>query len=162
MKKSTLKIKSVAANIHKLEKFVEDICDEFNINNTYFGNILVTLTEALENAIYHGNKSNPDKNIQITFESKPKGLLFTIADEGEGFDYNNIPDATDVEGNPDKKGTGLFLIRSLADEVKFKDNGCTIQIMFYIASINQQIALDRIAQLNSLSQANKEIKKTIH
>jgi serine/threonine-protein kinase RsbW len=159
MKKSTLKIKSVPANIHSLERFVENICDEYNINNTYFGNILITLTEAMENALYHGNKSDPEKYIIIKFESKSKGLLFEISDEGKGFDFNNIPDATDVQGNPERKGTGLYLIKALADEVKFKSNGSTIQIMFYISSINQQLAVDRISQLNAFKKTGKEIKE---
>ena len=158
MKKRTLKLKSVPENIHRIEKFVEEICDEYNINNTYFGNILVSLTEAMENAIYHGNRNDPRKNVYITFTSKPKGLMFQISDEGEGFDFNNIPDATDVQGNPEKKGTGIFLIRSLADEVHFKENGRVIQIMFYISSINQQIAVERMNQLDSFRKTGKEIK----
>jgi serine/threonine-protein kinase RsbW len=159
MKKSTLKLKSRLSDIHRLEKFVEDICDEYNINNTYFGNILVSLTEALENAIVHGNGSNPDKNVSITFESLPKGLLFQITDEGPGFDFTNIPDATDPVSNPEKKGTGIFLIRTLADEVQFADTGRTIQIMFYISSINQQIAAERISQLDSFTKAEKETRE---
>ena len=83
---------SLPENIHQVEKFVEDICDEYNINNTYFGNILVALTEAVENAIVHGNKNNPAKNVEIIFVSKPEGLSFTIKDEGKGFDINQIPD----------------------------------------------------------------------
>ena len=150
---------SVPENIHRVEKFVEDICDEYNINNTYFGNILVSLTEALENAIQHGNKSDPEKNITILFESQPKGLMFQVSDEGSGFDTGNIPDATDIVGNPDKKGTGLFLIKTLADEVTFKNNGSTIQIMFYISSINQQMSIDRIHQLNSFQKSGKEVKE---
>jgi serine/threonine-protein kinase RsbW len=160
MKKKTLKLKTLPASIHSLEKFVEDICDENNINNTYFGNILITLTEAMENALYHGNKSDEQKNITISFESRPKGLLFEISDEGTGFDFNNIPDATDVVGNPERKGTGLFLIRTLADEVKFKNNGSTIQIMFHVASINQQMASERMFLLNTFKTAKKGIKSS--
>jgi serine/threonine-protein kinase RsbW len=161
MKQHTLKLKSVPANIHRLEKFVEDICDEYNINNTYFGNILVALTEAFENACIHGNLNDPEKNINIIFHSEPKGLLFEVKNEGNGFDYKNIPDAVDVVGNPDKKGTGIFLIKSLADEVKFKDNGRGIQLIFYISSINQQMSDERINQLNAfrVNEKQQKVKK---
>jgi serine/threonine-protein kinase RsbW len=155
MKKRTLKLKSLTSNINSLERFVEEICDEYNINNTYFGNILVSLTEALENAVVHGNKSNPDKKVIVTFESNAKGLVF----EGSGFDFSNIPDATDPVTNPERKGTGIFLIRSLADEVSFRDHGRTIQITFFISSINQQIADDRVSHLNSFTKSNKEVKE---
>jgi serine/threonine-protein kinase RsbW len=158
MKKHSLKLQSSITEIHKLEKFVEEICDEYNINNSYFGNILLSLTEAFENALFHGNKSNPAKLVKISFESKPKGLLFEVHDEGKGFDFNNIPDATDIEGNPEKRGAGLFMIKSLADEIHFSDQGRCIQILFYISSINQQIAIDRIQSLNSFIKSGKEEK----
>ena len=156
MKKSTLKLKSTTTEIHRIEKFVEDICDYNNINNTYFGNILVAVTEAFENAVIHGNLSDPAKTITIGFEAKPKGLMFEIKDEGMGFDVTAVPDATDVENNPDKKGTGLFLIRSLADEVRHIDNGRCIQMLFYISSINLQMATDRVQKLNAFKKEVKE------
>ncbi len=158
MKKRSLKVKSVISEVHKLEKFVEELCDEYNINNSYFGNILLSLTEAFENAIFHGNGSDASKIVSISFESRPKGLLFQVQDEGKGFDYQNVPDATDVEGNPDKKGSGLFMIRALADEVNFIDKGRCIQILFYISSINQQIAIDRIQSLQDFIKTGKEEK----
>jgi serine/threonine-protein kinase RsbW len=159
MKQHTLKIKSILSNIHLVERFVEEICDEYNINNTYFGNILVALTEAVENAIYHGNKSDAEKQINIRFESKPKGLMFEVTDEGTGFDYKNIPDAIDVVGNPEGKGTGIYLIKTLADEIKYKNHGRTLQMMFFISSINQQLAVDRIQKLNAFQKSEKGVRE---
>ena len=139
-------------NIHQVEKFVEDICDEYNINNTYFGNILVALTEAVENAMVHGNKKNTAKNVEIIFVSKPEGLSFTVKDEGEGFDINQIPDPTDLSVDPEEiKGRGIFLIKSLADEVNFLTKGKGVEILFKTSSINNEIAVDRINQLKSYS-----------
>jgi serine/threonine-protein kinase RsbW len=65
MRKHTLKIKSDIKEIHEVEKFVEDICDYYNINNSYFGNIIVAVSEAVENSIVHGNKQDPSKSINI-------------------------------------------------------------------------------------------------
>ncbi len=158
MKKRSLQLKSVPSEIHRLEKFTEELCDEYNINNSYFGNILVALTEAFENAMIHGNGSVASRPIRVSFESRPKGFLFEVHDEGKGFDVSNIPDATDVEGNPEGKGTGLFLIRSLADEVSFSDHGRCIRILFSIASINQQMAVGRRKLLNDFITAGKTEK----
>jgi len=150
--KLQLILPSLAENIHQVEKFVEDICDEFNINNTYFGNILVVLTEAVENAMKHGNGNDPKKNVQIIFTSKSEGLSFTISDEGNGFDVSQIPDPTDLNVDPDEiKGRGIFLIKSLADEVKFLNNGKTVEIIFKISSINSEMAIERIKQLKKYS-----------
>ncbi|NVO01476.1 MAG: ATP-binding protein [Bacteroidetes bacterium] len=160
-KKQFLSLKSTKENIHQVEKFVEDICDEFNINNTYFGNILVALTEALSNAIVHGNKNDVNKDINITFESKPIGLSFTIQDEGNGFDFNNIPDPTDLAVElKNEEGRGIFLMKVLADEVNFLDNGKSIELIFKISSINQELALDRIKQLQIFAtEKNKKVEK---
>jgi serine/threonine-protein kinase RsbW len=147
-----LVLPSLQESIHQIEKFVEDICEEYNINNTYFGNILIAVTEAFENAVTHGNCNDPSKNVSIIFMSKPEGLSFTISDEGKGFDINQVPDPTDINIEIDKiKGRGIFLIKSLADEVKFPDNGKKVEILFKISSINSELALDRINQLQEYS-----------
>lgn len=160
-KKQFLSLKSTKENIHQVERFVEDICDEFNINNTYFGNILVALTEAVSNAIVHGNKNEENKDINITFESKPIGLSFTIQDQGEGFDFNNIPDPTDLAVElKEEEGRGIFLMKALADEVNFLDKGKSIELIFKISSINQELALDRIKQLQLFAtEKNKKVEK---
>lgn len=163
MNKSNIKFSSKRENIHLVEKFVEEICDIYNINNTYFGNILLTLTEAVENAIIHGNKLNINKNVSLFFESGPKGLVFDICDEGAGFDYSNIPDPTDLSVKFDENnGNGIFLIKSLADEVYFHDNGRRLQIIFHISSINKQIASDRVKKLNQFNQEKKIENKEKH
>jgi serine/threonine-protein kinase RsbW len=155
--KIQLVIPSVPNNIHQIERFVEDICDEYNINNTYFGNILVVLTEAVENAMKHGNSYDPSKNVEITFTSKAEGLSFIIKDEGEGFDISNIPDPTDLNSKADDlKGRGIFCIRTLADEMRYFDGGKSIEIIFKISSINSEMALDRISKLKQYSIGVKE------
>jgi serine/threonine-protein kinase RsbW len=147
-----LVLPSLPASIHQVEKFVENICDEYNINNTYFGNILVTLTEAFENAMIHGNSNDQSKNVNITFTSKPEGLSFMISDEGNGFDVSQVPDPTDINfNNETNKGRGIFLIKSLADDVKFLDNGKKVEILFKIASINSELAIGRINLLKDYS-----------
>lgn len=150
--KLQLILPSLPENIHKVEKFVEDICDEFNINNTYFGNILVALTEAVENAMKHGNGNNPSKHVQIIFSSKPEGLSFIIKDEGNGFDLNTIPDPTDISVDADQvKGRGIFLIKNLADEVHFTENGSSVEVIFKISSINHELAVERMNLLKKYS-----------
>ncbi|MFH0865380.1 MAG: ATP-binding protein [Bacteroidota bacterium] len=143
--KLQLILPSLPENIHKVEKFVEDICDEFNINNTYFGNILVALTEAVENAMKHGNGNDPSKHVQLIFSSRPEGLSFVVKDEGKGFDINLIPDPTDLSIDANQaKGRGIFLIKHLADEVYFTENGSSVEVIFKITSINHELAVERM------------------
>ena len=60
-----LRIPSRAENIILVERMVEDVCDLYNIGEDYYGNILIAITEAVNNAIYHGNAANPTKSIDI-------------------------------------------------------------------------------------------------
>ncbi len=129
-KGKTLNISSSTDNIRLVERLVEDVCEVFNVNEDNYGNILIAVTEAVNNAMYHGNKGNPDKNIKIGFESHDKNIQFSIADEGAGFDYDNLPDPTDPLNIDKPNGRGVFLMKNLADKVEFNKNGQEVLLTF--------------------------------
>lgn len=151
-----IELKSDKLYINEVERFVEQICDEYNIYNNYFGNIMMSVLEAYTNAVKHGNKFDANKSVNIRFESEAGGLAFYIEDEGEGFDFHNIPDPTDLK-NKAEEGRGLFTIKSLADNVEFENNGSTLKIGFLIASINHEIAKHRADLFHNY--VNQGIKK---
>ncbi len=129
-----LRIPSRAENIILVERMIEDVCDLYNISEDYYGNILIAITEAVNNAIHHGNKSNPDKKVNVSYTSTPEKLLFTIQDEGPGFDYENLPDPTDPQNIEKPHGRGVFLMRNLSDEIEFSDGGSTVVMKFKVAN----------------------------
>lgn len=127
-----LKIESSSDNLRLVERLIEDVCDVYNVTEDNFGNILIAVTEAVNNAIYHGNKGNPSKSVQIGFENEDKKITFSVSDEGQGFDYNSLPDPTDP-GNIDKiNGRGVFLMKHLADKVEFNHNGKEVLLTFVL------------------------------
>jgi len=135
-------------NIHLVEKYVEDISDYYNINNNYFANILTAVTEAVENAITHGNNNNTAKKVYLKFEIKPEGFSFMIKDEGNGFNDKAVPDPTDPKADFSKtEGRGLYIIKSLADEIKFHHDGTCIELIFKVSSITKQMSDERIKTL---------------
>jgi serine/threonine-protein kinase RsbW len=129
-----IRISSRAENIILVERMIEDVCDVFNISEDYYGNILVALTEAVNNAIYHGNQANPSKSIDIFFKSFSDHVSFIVKDEGEGFNHDNLPDPTNPENIEKPNGRGVFLMRNLADKVSFEDNGSRVILDFRIAN----------------------------
>lgn len=129
-----IRIPSKAENIILVERMIEDVCDLFNITEDYYGNILVAITEAVNNAIYHGNKANPSKNIDISFKSFPDHVSFMVKDEGAGFNYDNLPDPTNPENIEKPNGRGVFLMRNLADKVSFEDNGSKVVLDFKVVA----------------------------
>jgi len=135
MEKLTVNFESKADNIVVAEKLVDDVCAKFNVNEDHYGNILIALTEAVNNAINHGNRQNPQKQVDIEFFSNgDKSLHFVVKDQGEGFDYDHLPDPTDPANLEKISGRGVFLMRNLADEVEFRDNGSTVEMVFKVES----------------------------
>jgi serine/threonine-protein kinase RsbW len=151
-----LKISSLQSNISRVERFIEEICDDNYISYTYFGNIMLAIEEAVKNAIIHGNKQVENKWVTLTFERRKGELQFIIEDEGGGFDPKEIPNPLDSD---DSKGNGIFLMRSLADTVRYNPAGNKVELTFTISSINQEISLNRISQLKSYFNRQKSLVK---
>jgi serine/threonine-protein kinase RsbW len=149
-----LKISSLQRNVSQAEKFIEEVCDENYISPNYFGNIMLAIEEAVKNAIIHGNKQDNNKLVTLRFQRKREGLTFTITDEGEGFNPFEIPNPLDSD---DAKGNGIFLIRSLADKVRYNTVGNQVELTFTISSINQETTLRRISQLKGYFDRQKSL-----
>jgi serine/threonine-protein kinase RsbW len=127
---NTLQIVSQPESINIVEKLIEDLREEHNIHEDCFGNILVAVTEAVNNGIQHGNQYDPNKKVNITYEVEGDSLMFSVQDEGPGFDYYNLPDPTAPENLEKPTGRGIFLMKHLADQVIFSDNGKTVEMYF--------------------------------
>lgn len=130
-----LSINSCPTNIAKVEELANEIKKKYSVDESIYGNILISITEAVSNAIIHGNQRNAEKEILIChqLESKqPKILSIKVKDEGKGFDYNNLPDPTAPENIALIGGRGLFLIKQLSDLVIFSNQGETIEMQFKI------------------------------
>lgn len=125
-----LKLNSHPRNISLVESFVEKIAKIYKVNGQIYGNILISLTEAVNNAIIHGNNSDESKTVKIQLKKMTNRLSFRITDEGSGFDPNSIPDPTKPENLMKCGGRGVFLMKELADSVKFMNNGSTVIMEF--------------------------------
>ena len=130
-----LRFASKLENITLVEKLIDDVCELSDIDRDYYGNILVSLTEAVNNAIAHGNQSDPTKQVTVVFQSSKDNILFKVTDEGNGFNYENLPDPTSPENLEKPYGRGIFLIKHLSDEVEFIDEGKTISISFSVPAL---------------------------
>jgi serine/threonine-protein kinase RsbW len=129
-KYQTLKINSSTKNLRLIERLIDDVCQVYGVNEEVYGNMLIAVTEAVNNAIHHGNQDDPDKFVRIGFESDEDVLVFSIADEGKGFDPTNLPDPTDPANLDKVSGRGVFLMSNLTDSIKFEDNGRKVLLGF--------------------------------
>ena len=128
----SIEIPSLSENIRIIESFIDNAKDRFNLNDDIYGNIMISVTESVNNAIVHGNKKDKEKNVKISLSLDEGIIKFKIADQGAGFDYASLPDPTAPENIEKPGGRGIFLMRHLADEIYFEDNGRTVELSFYV------------------------------
>ncbi len=119
-------------NVAQVETFVENVAKKYSISPNVYGNILISLTEAVTNAISHGNDNDREKRVKLRLEHKSSVLAFIVSDQGPGFDFENLPDPTSPENLLRIGGRGVFLMRQLSDGVNFHDDGRTVEILFHI------------------------------
>ncbi|HWY37523.1 MAG TPA: ATP-binding protein [Bacteroidia bacterium] len=113
-----------------VEHMVVNLCEKMNIKEEKFGNILLAVTEAVNNAIEHGNKNNPEKRVHLSYKSSPEKITFTVSDEGQGFDLKQVPDPTQPETKDPEAGRGIFVMKHLADKLELLDNGKKVLLSF--------------------------------
>lgn len=128
-----IKISSVSENLRKVEKLIDEISVEYSLEGDMYGKVLIACIEAVNNSIVHGNKSNPEKFVDIGIKNNKKELKILIKDEGNGFDFDHIPDPTAPENIENIHGRGVFLMNHLSDEVNFLDDGAGVELVFNIS-----------------------------
>lgn len=129
----TLQLPSRIDSISVVENFIDEISAKYGFNDELYANVLTCLSEAVINAIIHGNRESADKKVYLNLEViEDKRLIFTISDEGDGFDFNNLPDPTSPENIENLTGRGVFIIKKLADQCIFNSKGNELELHFKI------------------------------
>ena len=88
----------------------------------------LALEEALVNAIRHGNRSDPDKQVHVSCKLSPHRLWIQIRDEGAGFNPDDVPDPTDPENLEIPSGRGIMLMRAFMSRVEYNDIGNCVEM----------------------------------
>ena len=132
MQDISISIPSLTENIRIIESFIDNAKDNLKLNDDIYGNIMIAVTESVNNAIIHGNKKDKNKNVDIVLKVEENTVSFSITDEGNGFDYNTLPDPTAPENIDKPGGRGIFLMKALSDELEFQEEGKRIKLTFYL------------------------------
>lgn len=129
----TLQLASTPESINILETFIDNLKVTYEISEESYANILIAMTEAANNAIMHGNKQNEQKKVYINLEIEfGKKLIFTVADEGDGFNFQNVADPTLPENLERQSGRGVFIMKNLCDQFIYNKKGNEIELHFKI------------------------------
>ncbi len=125
-----LKLKSNPNSINLIEGYVQRIVTEYKISASKYPDILISLTEAVNNAIIHGNKNDDSKFVDVYVDKTRSGISFQISDQGRGFNPNEVPDPTAPDRLDCCGGRGVHIIKELSDNVEYLNNGRTVEIYF--------------------------------
>lgn len=125
-----IEIKSSLKYMADVESLIDRVCEAYKLDEDNYGNILIAVTEAVNNAIMHGNQNDEDKMVSIHAVRLNDKLIFTIQDQGKGFNFVDLPDPTAPENIEKPEGRGIFLMKNLSDEVLFELNGSKVSVIF--------------------------------
>lgn len=117
-------------NISKVEELVTQIADQYQLDQEKHANLLISLTEAVNNAIIHGNKQDRSKTVSIKLARRSGRLAVQVSDQGRGFNYRQLPDPTSPERLCECGGRGVFLMNQLCDKMSYLNGGSTVEMQF--------------------------------
>jgi len=130
-KKHTLVITSDPMRIEEVDEFLENVINKMSFSTDECDDIAIAVSEAVNNAILHGNKNDLSKKVTIQLNKLADGLKVIVSDEGEGFDPDAVSDPTAQENIMALAGRGLLIIRHLMDKVNVQPakNGTRISMI---------------------------------
>jgi serine/threonine-protein kinase RsbW len=126
----SLQIPSDFSSLVDVENLVDRVCGNLGVEEDSYGNILIAVTEAVNNAIQHGNEFDTKLFVDVAVGDQPTEFCFNVKDQGKGFDFSNLPDPTAPENIMKENGRGIFLMKSLSDNVEFEDFGSSVSLYF--------------------------------
>jgi len=99
--------------------------------------IAMAVRESMVNAVVHGNRYNANKKVHFIVSKSSEAFVVRIADEGEGFDYDHLPDPLAQENLLRHSGRGIFLIKAFMDEFqvrRLEPAGTEVTLVKYLVS----------------------------
>jgi serine/threonine-protein kinase RsbW len=125
-----IRIESTVGNLRIVENAIDEITATIGISQDDYGKIMVSAMEAVNNAILHGNHSNPGKIVEIEISYKNGLLNIKVTDEGPGFKPETVPDPTTPENIEALNGRGIYLMSHLADKIEYNTKGNSVTMTF--------------------------------
>ncbi len=151
---SQISLQSDLSQLSELDSFLENVMQQCGIKEDFLGIMSVALNECVENAIIHGNKCDISKKVLVEVQLKQSKLLFSITDEGQGFNYDSF-----LQQNIEQsQKSGLLTVKILTEDLSFARNGAqvfyTVDVPFSFSAGNKRVDI--------LQQSQQAIVKNSH
>ena len=130
-KRCKMRLESELSSVEPVEAKAEALARQAGFDEDTASQIAMVAREAIINAILHGNKQDPAKQVRVSFELSEESLKICIADQGAGLDPDAVPDPLAPENILRSSGRGIFLMRAIMDEIHFHqlDPGTEIEMI---------------------------------
>lgn len=127
---NTIAVPSSTDHLADVDLFVEGILRGWEASESVIADIAISVSELINNAILHGNKSEPEKTVTLHIERSKNTVTITVTDQGDGFNMSDVADPLADKNILKEVGRGLFIARSLMDslETESTETGTTISI----------------------------------
>jgi serine/threonine-protein kinase RsbW len=134
--RTNVDLRSNKKAIKLIEPIIFEVKERLNLPDDKFYNILIAVTEAVNNGIIHGNKLNPAKYVHFTILADLNEIEIIVEDEGEGFDHEGVVDPRQPENLLKENGRGVFLIKALCDSCDYESNNTGTRLVMRWSCIN--------------------------
>ena len=125
---------STLESVDSAEAWAVEIAQKAGVNEDDLAKISMAVRESMVNAVVHGNQYSAHKKVRVSVSRSAGRFTITIADEGNGFDPDTLPDPLATENLMRSSGRGIFLIRAFMDEfnVRKLDPGMEVTMVKYL------------------------------
>ena len=122
-------LESKIEELGRAEQITGSIANQLNLSEDMKNNLAIAVTEAVGNAIKHGNKNDPAKKVALLIEYDKEKVIVRVSDEGKGFNPKELSDPLDPKNMFKESGRGIFILKSLMNNVvyDFSDTGTTLR-----------------------------------
>jgi len=114
------KLKATRKSINDLTQIINSLRTATNVSEEDFYNVYLCVYELYVNAVFHGNKIDPSKYVEVILERKDNVLKITVIDQGEGFVLEDVPDPLEKENLLSGNGRGIFIVKNYTKSLKYE------------------------------------------
>jgi len=128
---------STLESVDSAEELAVQEAEKAGVSEDDLHKIAMSVRESMVNAVVHGNRYNAHKKVRLSLSKEPRQFVVKIADEGEGFDYEHLPDPLAQENLLRHSGRGIFLIKAFMDEFQVRrldPAGTEVTLVKYLVS----------------------------
>ena len=133
-------LESKLESANRAESLLRQFSSEMGYGHDQQEQIALAVREAVVNAVFHGNRCNPEKKVVLRAELRDSALRISICDEGKGFNLDSLPDPLHSSNLFNASGRGVRLMKCLMDEVDFrgKTSGTEVTMIKFLGNIGER------------------------